>query len=635
MKTKKILVFIYFTSIFSIFQTFSQSQIPQSEDSLATFLQTHPHDTLYIWALRPYALIQIYEKGNTKAGDSIADVTERLSQSIQYGRGIYFSYLIRAIISQQKSDYRQMLKHFKKCADVVEKYKLNLYLQEASLANIASTYYSIGEKDNCLKYTLLATQLQEKNKFRKQDATPYELIGKIKKSDGKPNEALAYFKKSLEIGLNGHEFRIAAISENNIGNTYDDLNEPKTALTHYQKGLEYAEKCKYLLLQTDLLTNIGRIYFQLKDYTTSEIYLKRNETLCKSLESKEALGSVYNDLGQLYLKQKKYKLAESYFIESKKLYYTIDTYSDIESITENLASLYAETSDFQKAYLEEKESKAALDSAFKATAKQQTQELLTKYETEAKEQQIRILGEEAKFNQVKLFAVATSSVLIILLAVVLIGWNHNRAKIKQLENAQRLRNTISADLHDEIGSTLSSISMLSEIVTFQQKNNQFNAEILQQVSKEARMVIEKMDDIIWTINPENDEGYNLETRLKTFAIPLFESKDINFSFNFSDELETLKIEMEKRRDIYLILKEAINNAVKYSQSNLITIEGKLESAQLKFSVKDNGIGFDTNVSSNRNGLKNMQVRAKKIGGTLEIQSMSGQGTKIILCIPLR
>ncbi|MBL0323566.1 MAG: hypothetical protein IPP61_00025 [Cytophagaceae bacterium] len=195
----------------------------------------------------------------------------------------------------------------------------------------------------------------------------------------------------------------------------------------------------------------------------------------------------------------------------------------------------------------------------------------------------------------------------------------SRNRLKQLQASQKLRNQIAADLHDEIGSTLSSISILSELVAFQQKE-QFNPEIMSQVSNDARNVIEKMDEIIWTINPDNDEFYNLETRLKSYAIPMLESKDIDFKFDFSPELESVKIDMGIRRDIYLILKEAINNLVKYSETKSAHIEGRVAGNKLIFKIIDKGIGFDIKEHTDRNGRKNMHSRAKKIDADLDIQS---------------
>ncbi len=205
-------------------------------------------------------------------------------------------------------------------------------------------------------------------------------------------------------------------------------------------------------------------------------------------------------------------------------------------------------------------------------------------------------------------------------------------RINQLIKLQKMRNRIAEDLHDEIGSTLSSISILSEMVAFQQNKSGDKASPMLQVSNDARDVIDKMDDIIWTINPENDAFYNLETRIKSYAIPLFESKDINFTIKFSPELESVKIDMSKRRDVYLIMKEAINNLVKYSECTHASIEGSFDHKTMIIRIIDDGIGFDTTQFSERNGQKNMKNRAEKIGGILSVKSEIGKGTEVRLAI---
>jgi signal transduction histidine kinase len=182
---------------------------------------------------------------------------------------------------------------------------------------------------------------------------------------------------------------------------------------------------------------------------------------------------------------------------------------------------------------------------------------------------------------------------------------------------------------------LSSISILSELVAQERTKEHFKPDIMTQVSNDARNVIEKMDEIIWTINPDNDEFYNLETRLKSYAIPLFESKDIDFKFDFSTNLENIKIDMSKRRDIYLILKEAINNLLKYSECKNAQICALLIDNDLIMKVSDDGVGFEKESESLRNGQRNMQIRAEKIGARLLVNSVLGKGTEVALSLPIK
>lgn len=624
---------LFFLSIL-ILSFFAHAQVPKSEDSLLTFLKTRPKDTLYIWALRPYTLIQIYQKSDLKKADSLANATKELSEKLNYGRGIYYSYLIKAIIHQQKSEPGGMLENFKKCYDVIVKYKLNKYIQEATLNNIAVAYDDLGDKDKAMNYALQAIELQEKYHLPKMDSSPYSLVAGILKFYKKPDEALKYFEKALKIDMEKGDSKGIAIIENRIGNLYDDIKRQDEALKHYTTGLKYAEEAKYLLLKTDLLSNIGRMELHFKRYGQAEKYLKENEELCRSLDSKEALANACVNLGNLYETQEKYPLAEKYFKEAYDLTKDAEDPSEKQEVAQSLSRFYAKTNNFSKAYQYLTEANVARDSSFRIESDERTQEILTRYETEKKEQQIKLLDEESKIANFQRNAFLIGGVLAVLLATVLIILLVNRNKWKRLEETQRLRNKIAADLHDEIGSTLSSISILSEMVSLHQSKNEFKPEIMQQVSNDAREVIEKMDDIIWTINPENDSFSNFETRLKTFAIPLLESKDIDFEFNFPREMENLKIAMSKRRDIYLILKEAINNLVKYSQCKNAFINGSIEQNLLKISIVDDGIGFDKLKESTRNGLKNIQKRADKIGGHLTITSEPKEGTTVTLAIEL-
>jgi signal transduction histidine kinase len=387
-----------------------------------------------------------------------------------------------------------------------------------------------------------------------------------------------------------------------------------------------------LLLQTDALSNLGRMYTQLKNYPEALKYLNKNLEICKVAESSNALSTAYLALADVYQNQKNYTQAEKYLTEAYKLNDQIEDVLDKKTTISALVDFYAETGNYKKAYKFSVQEKQFADSLAAQNSEQLRQDLMSKYESDKKEEQIKILQEEQKNAAFRQKTWIFGAILGILLAGFAFGYVVNRNRLKQLQASQKLRNQIAADLHDEIGSTLSSISILSELVAFQQKKEQFNPEIMTQVSNDARNVIEKMDEIIWTINPDNDEFYNLETRLKSYAIPMLESKEIDFKFEFSQDLESIKIDMGKRRDIYLILKEAINNLVKYSASKSAYIEGKLIENKLIFKIIDTGIGFDINEESNRNGQKNMHNRAKKIGADLDIQSEVGKGTLVILSI---
>ena len=204
-----------------------------------------------------------------------------------------------------------------------------------------------------------------------------------------------------------------------------------------------------------------------------------------------------------------------------------------------------------------------------------------------------------------------------------------RYRMQQLIKMERMRNRIAADLHDDVSSTLSSISILSDLLA-SSLSDQKSAELVGEISNGARNMLERLDDIIWSVNPKNDKFMNMGLRIREYAIPLFESRNISFTFNYPDELTSLPLPMWIRRNLYLIAKEAINNLVKYSGCNRASVSFRQDSAFLIMEICDNGKGFDPGLRTSRNGILNMRERAQKIRGEFEIRSAPGQGTLIFL-----
>jgi signal transduction histidine kinase/ligand-binding sensor domain-containing protein len=226
----------------------------------------------------------------------------------------------------------------------------------------------------------------------------------------------------------------------------------------------------------------------------------------------------------------------------------------------------------------------------------------------------------------------------ILIALLLMGLLYTlyRIRVNRIIAQEKLRNTIARDLHDEVGSTLSSIAIMTEMAAHNlDKAGAGTREKLLGISNNARNTLENMDDIIWAINPQNDSFINLEDRLKAYIIPLCESKDIAFELNIDNALDDINVDMQKRKNIYLILKEAINNAIKYSEGTKIQFKCFVSDKSIIAYVNDNGKGFDANAVSNRNGIKNMNKRAEELNGNLKIESIINVGTSIILDVPIR
>ena len=195
-----------------------------------------------------------------------------------------------------------------------------------------------------------------------------------------------------------------------------------------------------------------------------------------------------------------------------------------------------------------------------------------------------------------------------------------------------IRQKIASDLHDEIGSTLNSISVYSEVATQQVETNTVNAKsILQKMGSASRNMIDTMNDIVWSINPVNDQFENILQRMQYFAGELLSGKNILLQFEVQKEVKNIRLPMVKRKDFYLIFKEAVTNAYKYSGAKNVNVSIGMESGKLIMIISDDGNGFESPAHTlGGNGLINMQTRTKEIGARLNIKSWPQKGTRIEL-----
>lgn len=200
---------------------------------------------------------------------------------------------------------------------------------------------------------------------------------------------------------------------------------------------------------------------------------------------------------------------------------------------------------------------------------------------------------------------------------------------------EHLRLRIARDLHDEVGSTLSSISILSASA-LRGVEKDIDTARLGNIGDKARAALESMSDIVWAVNPKNDPMPQIIRRMAVFASETFDSADIATQFSIAEDVETLSLPPEKRKDFYLIFKEAVTNCAKHSRARRAHIRLKKEGAYLVFELTDDGVGLSAGGSDTLggNGLKNMAARAAGVGGEFSVRNGAEAGTVVSLKIPI-
>ncbi|TDH28051.1 hypothetical protein EXU57_06200 [Segetibacter sp. 3557_3] len=221
----------------------------------------------------------------------------------------------------------------------------------------------------------------------------------------------------------------------------------------------------------------------------------------------------------------------------------------------------------------------------------------------------------------------------LLFIVALLAYAIHDMRVNKLLAVEQIRNRVARDLHDDMGSTLSTINILSSMAKTKMTTDAVKtAEYLSKISDNSQRMMEAMDDIVWSIKPTNDSMQKIIARMREFATSVLEAKDIELQFTTDEDVYDVKLNMEARRDFFLVFKEAVNNAAKYSHASRVTVKLALKNKKLTMLVEDNGKGFDVPKADGGNGLGNMQKRAEAMNGTIDIESRPGNGTQVKVSI---
>ena len=222
--------------------------------------------------------------------------------------------------------------------------------------------------------------------------------------------------------------------------------------------------------------------------------------------------------------------------------------------------------------------------------------------------------------------------ILIATAMAAAFWVH-RARVAKLLAIERVRIRIATDLHDDIGSSLSQIAILSE-VAHQRSAGSKAGEPIERIGALSRELLDYIGDIVWAIQPHKDHLSDLKQRMRRFAADVLSARNVEMHWSVSDSGRDLELDTELRRQVYLIFKESINNIARHSQATEAHIALRVVDRQLALEISDNGCGLESGGHHDGNGLESMKLRAARLGGELGVNSSVGQGTTVLLRAPL-
>ncbi len=501
--------------------------------------------------------------------------------------------------------------------------------------NLCQMYLKAGNLEGAERYRQLCLQYSSQSKNESKVVMGYITSGLLANAKGDNKEAYQLEKKVISILEKSHSDDVMLATRYISAAILSGLNKEDSLIT-----LSYYDKSMTLSQKLGITENLKSIYYyKTVFFKNRKDYYNAYENYKKYINYRDSLNS----------EDTKKTIAE---IETK--YQTAKKDNEIEKLNADQKIKQLEI-DKQKAVIagdllqaQKKQneidllgkSKELLDIKIKQQDEQLERNLLI---AKNNEQQLQLARQERKLRegelkeQKQLRNMMIGGVLVLtILGFVLFNRYQLKRRLQQQKALLEVRNNIAKDLHDEVGSTLTSIKILSEVSKKNlQKDQQKASSLLQKITEQSSQMQQSMSDIVWAVKPDNDKLENMVIRMREYISHTLEQKNIQTRFTIDEKAMDKSIGMEQRRDLFLIFKEAINNAAKYADCSEVHIDLSAINGNIRMMVADNGIGFDTQKITASNGLKNMQSRSVALHGQCIISSADGKGTTVSVEVPER
>lgn len=424
---------------------------------------------------------------------------------------------------------------------------------------------------------------------------PYHIYGNLSEAYEKENKhdsAFIYSKISLNKALNTKDNRGIAIAFNSLARNLFYNNQADSALYYY--GLSNLKAIEAKIFDIQLLNHEG--IARVKKSLGKNEMASNNLLLGLSILDK-------NPQMNTYFKRE--------FLKSAiKLYAEMDNQKQLFKVTNLLLKLEQETN--------------------KRHFNQMQFILANSIENEARIAKIN-LEQEKKSKQLQIIQLYIVILVLALFAIVLMFYQYSaKEKLKLLV----LKNKISQDLHDDVGASLSSISMSADLAKKLIDTNPVKARmIVHEISNNAENGISTLSDIVWAMKPQSDSSTTFESKVKNYAYNLLSINDIECIYEIAEGIETKISNIEIRKNLLLLIKEAFNNIAKHSKANKVWVKLFIEPKnKLKLTIQDDGIGFQKSQIKYGNGIQNMGKRVSDCKGSFSINSHVEKGTLVEVII---
>jgi len=556
-----------------------------------------------------------------------------------------------AILERRQGDFLES----KKLAEKALKLTNLENIKASCLNNIGACNRSLGFYNDAIKNYLAALKIHEKRRDIKEQATVNNNIGMIFSTLGQLDKAKEYHQRALQLFLKLGNKKGLSESYNNMAIALANQDSVPKAIHYFRKSLRIEESLQDTKGIAESVNNIGGAHYFLQNRDSALYYFRKSVALEKSLNNITGIAQSFNNIALVLLDRKQYTVAKQYTDSAYNYSVKTKVSDDMIFTLQNYIQFYEETNNFEEANKLNKRFYKFKDSIEAIANIKGINELETKYQTNKKE---KLLAENKATLLEKDIAIKNSRFIMIAIAalaffIAFIGFLiyrqqklKNKQQVQEFElksaishietqnKLQEQRLSISRDLHDNIGAQLTFIISSVDNIKhgFNIQNVKLNSK-LNYISEFTKATIIELRDTIWAMNNNEIDFEDLRARILNFTEKAkFAKENIDFNFIIDDSLNQQKLTSIAGVNIYRTIQEAVNNAIKYSDANTITIDAKSNENQMEITITDDGKGFDLKTAEYGNGLFNMQKRIEDIDGIFKINSETSKGTTVQILI---
>lgn len=613
-------------------------------DSLEQLYDKTNNDSLKL-AVNNQIIWQYLFQDQEKARHYI-EVSERLAQKPHQKFGEISLINIKGVFYDVKGDNDSALYYFEEALKQSKEHGIKIHY-EHSLNNLGLYYWNRGKLKQALTYFLESKKINEELNGGNGSANDHLLnnIGLIYQEMYLYDKALTYHLQAYEIRKKREPAAPLIASLNNLGICYKELDMLDSAKHYLLQGINYHEKAKDEMGHYKLLSTLAGCYVKEKNYNQAlqlarAVAHKPANVPANSLDKTRS----YNLLAHLFIYFNNPDSSLYYGLQAKEI---MEADSDLVNLVPDLylalSNAYLLKGNTEKSGQMSYAYQNALEKIFSKENAETLQELEMRYETEKKDKELvasklKIIEQDRRRN----FILIISALCLLILFTV---FNNQRLKNQRLKAENQLKEAmhrielqnrlqqqrieISRNLHDTLGAQLTFIISAIDNLKIFDLNREKLIIKYDQLSDFTRNSIAELRDTIWAMNKEQISFEDLKSRISNFVHQASEAVSLtHLSFDYPLNSH-VTFDSKKGIEVFRIIQEAVNNAIKHAQAGQIVITISEEQDQLLITIKDNGIGYDAMTHSDGNGIKSMKSRALAMQAELDWEKLN-PGTAVEL-----